>query len=119
MIPAVCFADDTKDNVTNMKLLIYKDQQENINNMIYDNFKKSWNSINTGLKASKQNMSGFGRRNNKDYKKEAEEYDRNIDKLKLDKNELKIKVIELNGKLPDWWEENEAYLIRRQRHYME
>ena len=110
--PALCLADDAKDNVIIEKLTIYKDQQMVIINMMLEYVKQNRNLLVDWERSLKN------RRDKTDYKGKMDENEAKLKDLDFKKNDLKLKIIEVNGKVPDWWDENEGYYKRMRLYYM-
>jgi hypothetical protein len=109
VIPSLVFAGD---NIVSDKLLIYKDQQMQIINMMLEYVKQNRNLLVDWEKSLRN------RRDKTDYKGKMDDNESKLKDLEFKKNDLKLKIIETNGSVPAWWDENEGYYQRMRLYYM-
>lgn len=132
--------DNTLDNAASRKMAIFKDQQMQYINAMLDcaredrritkeqeSILKQQSASNLGSAFAKLGGSaGSQYRYQQESKRLTENFDalRNrrqdnenrLKDLEIRKGDLKLKMMEVNGGIPAWWDENEAYYLRMRSH---
>lgn len=110
LFPSVSVAD----NVVDIKMEIYKDQQRQlINTVISSEADKRYTFDELKNVTTQREFSRYMNKMEINFK----ENDTKISDAEFKLSELKIKVLEASGTIPAWWKENEDYCEKKRSEY--